>query len=74
MAKSSRKREDLIATDLYKAKGAMLTVSDLMDFTGQGRKFVMRNIVNDIQPVTQSKTRTMYYFRDVAAKLAQPVQ
>ena len=72
MTKVTQKREDQIAKDIYEKKGALLSVADIMKFTGKSREFVKRNIVGQIQPVG-SQSKTVYYFRDIAARIANNI-
>ena len=72
MTKVTQKREDQIAKDIYEKKGALLSVADIMKFTGKSREFVKRNIVSQLQPVG-SHSKNVYYFRDIAARLANNI-
>lgn len=72
MTKVTQKREDQIAKDIYEKKGALLSVADIMKFTGKSREFVKRNIVGQLQPVG-SESKAVYYFRDIAARIANNI-
>lgn len=72
MTKVTQKREEQIAKDIYEKKGALLSVTDIMNFTGKSREFVKKNIINHLQSVG-SESKAVYYFRDIAARIANNI-
>lgn len=68
---SNRTKEEEIARDLFERNGAVLSITDVIKFTGRSREFVKKYITNDLDMIGgyQGNSRT-YYYRDVARKIA----
>lgn len=63
-------RKSMIAIDLKKDYGALISVEDLKNYCGYKSRDTVRKYIEGLIPIGQGKARR-YYYEDVAERLAR---